>query len=143
MFVGMTAKSSDLIPPNYVFIWGLLKEEIYTIEPRTMDDVNVNIRQKTTAISTDVTKCFRQLKRRVQLYTIVGEEFHIWQDEYWSVYVPTTLAHNRWINSSVLLQSPCHATIKYLREAESVTSEKSLRVSLNEVRVQMKLILLL
>lgn len=61
MFVGMTAKSSDLIPPNYVFLWGLLKEEIYTIEPRTIDDVNVNIRQKTTAISTDVTKCFRQL----------------------------------------------------------------------------------
>jgi len=60
-------RSPDLSPPNF-FLWGSLKGKAYANKPRTIQELENNIRRKIAAISEDVLQAnFANMKRHFQL----------------------------------------------------------------------------
>jgi len=60
-------RSPDLSPPDF-FLWGALKGKAYANKPRTIQELENNIRREIAAISEDVLQAtFANMKRRVQL----------------------------------------------------------------------------
>ena len=67
-------RSPDLSPPDF-FLWGALKGKAYANKPRTMQELENNIRREIAAISEDVLQAtFANMKRRVQLCLDSGGE---------------------------------------------------------------------
>ena len=59
-------RSPDLSPPDF-FLWGALKGKAYANKPRTVQELENNIRREIAAISEDVLQAtFANMKRRVQ-----------------------------------------------------------------------------
>jgi len=66
--------SPDLSPPDF-FLWGALKGKAYAYKPRTIQELENNIRREIAAISEDVLQAtFVNTKRRVQLCLDSGGE---------------------------------------------------------------------
>ena len=62
-----TPRSSDLSPPDF-FLWGALKGKAYANKPRTIQELENNIRLEIAAISEVVLQAtFANMKRHVQL----------------------------------------------------------------------------
>ena len=60
-------RSPDLSPPDF-FLWGFLKGKAYANNPRTIEELENNIRREFAAISEDVLQAtFANMKHRVQL----------------------------------------------------------------------------
>ena len=60
-------RSPDLSPPDF-FLWGALKGKAYAKKPRTIRELENNIRREIAAISEDVLQAiFANMKRRLQL----------------------------------------------------------------------------
>ena len=60
-------RSPDLSPPDF-FLWGALKGKAYANKPRTIQELENNIRREIAAISEDVLQAtFANMKRRVRL----------------------------------------------------------------------------
>ena len=68
--------SKALCPPDF-FLWGALKGKAYANKPRTIQELENNMRSEIAAISEDVLQAtFANMKRRVQLYLdSSGEHF--------------------------------------------------------------------
>ena len=67
-------RSPDLSPPDF-FLWGALKGKAYANKPRTIQELENNIRREIGAISEDVLQAtFAYMKRRVQLCLDGGGE---------------------------------------------------------------------
>ncbi len=67
-------RSPDLSPPDF-FLWGALKGKAYVHKPRTIQELENNIRREIAAISVDVLQAtFANMKRRVQLCLDNGGE---------------------------------------------------------------------
>ena len=67
-------RSPDLSPPDF-FLWGALKGKAYAKKPRTIQELENNIRREIAAISEDVLQAiFANMKRRVQLFLDSGGE---------------------------------------------------------------------
>ena len=67
-------RSPDLSPPNFV-LWGAIKGRAYVNKPRTIQELEKNIRREITAISEDVLQAtLANRKRRVQLCLDSGGE---------------------------------------------------------------------
>ena len=67
-------RSPDLSRPDF-FLWGALKGKAYANKPRTIQELENNIRRKIAAISEDVLQAtFADMKRRVQLCLDSGGE---------------------------------------------------------------------
>ena len=68
--------SPDLSPPDF-FVWGALKGKAYANKPRTIQELENNIRLEIAAISEDVLQAtFANMNRRVQLcLDSCGEHF--------------------------------------------------------------------
>jgi len=67
-------RSPDLSPPDF-FLWGALKVKAYANRPRTIQELENNIRREIAAISEDVLQAtFTKMKRRVQLCLDSGGE---------------------------------------------------------------------
>ena len=67
-------RSPDLSPPDF-FLWGDLKGKAYANKPRTIQELENNIRREIAAISEDVLQTtFANMKRRVQLCLDSGGE---------------------------------------------------------------------
>ena len=67
-------RSPDLSPPDF-FLWGSLKGKAYANKPRTIQELENNIRRESAAISEDVLQATSaNLKRRVQLCLDSGGE---------------------------------------------------------------------
>jgi len=61
-------------PPDF-FLWGALKGKAYANKPRTIQELENNIRREIAAISEDVLQAtFANMKRRVQLCLGSGGE---------------------------------------------------------------------
>ena len=69
-------RSPDLSPPDFS-LWGALKGKAYANKPRTIQELENNIRREIAATSEDVLQAtFANMKRRVQLcLESVGEHF--------------------------------------------------------------------
>ena len=66
--------SPKLSPPDF-FLWGALKGKAYGNKPRTIQELENNIRREIAAISEDVLQAtFANMKRRVQLCLYSGDE---------------------------------------------------------------------
>ena len=64
----MAAKISWLKSARFFFLWGALKGKAYANKPRTIQELENNIRCEIAAISEDVLQAtFANMKRRVQL----------------------------------------------------------------------------
>ena len=60
-------RSPDLSPPDF-FLWGALKGKAYVNKPRTIQELENNIRREIAAISEDVLQAtFANMKSRVQV----------------------------------------------------------------------------
>jgi len=67
-------RSPDLSPPDF-FLWGALKGKTYASKPRTIQELENNIRREIAAIREDVLQAtFANTKRRVQLCLDSGGE---------------------------------------------------------------------
>ena len=67
-------RSPDLSLPDF-FLWGALKGKAYANTPRTIQELENNIRREIAAISEDVLQAtFANMKRRVQLCLDSGGE---------------------------------------------------------------------
>jgi len=67
-------RSPDLSPPDF-FLWDALKEKAYANKPRTIHELENNIRREIAAISDDVLQAtFANMKRRVQFCLDSGGE---------------------------------------------------------------------
>ena len=67
-------RSPDLSPPDF-FLWGALKGKAYANKPRTIQELENNVRREIAAISEDVLQAtFANMKRRVQLCLECGGE---------------------------------------------------------------------
>ena len=67
-------RSPDLSPPDF-FLWGALKGKAYANKPRTIQELENNIRHEIAAIIEDVLQAtFANMKRRVQLCLDSGGE---------------------------------------------------------------------
>ena len=67
-------RSPDLSPPDF-FLWGALKGKAYANKPRTIQELENNIRREIAAISGDVLQAtFANMKRRLQLCLDSGGE---------------------------------------------------------------------
>ena len=67
-------RSPDLSQSDF-FLWGALKWKAYANKPRTMQELENNIRRENGAISEDVLQAiFANMKRRVQLFLDSGGE---------------------------------------------------------------------
>ena len=67
-------RSPDLNPPDF-FLWGALKGKAYANKPRTIQELEKNIRREIAAISEDVLQATSaNMKRRVQLCLDSGGE---------------------------------------------------------------------
>ena len=67
-------RSPDLSPPDF-FLWGALKGKAYANKPRTIQELENNIRREIAAISEDVLQAtFANMKRRLQLCLDSGGE---------------------------------------------------------------------
>ena len=67
-------RSPDLSPPDF-FLWDALKGKAYANKPRTIQELENNIRREIAAISEDVLQAaFANMKRRVQLCLDSGGE---------------------------------------------------------------------
>ena len=61
------SRSPDLSPSDF-FLWGTLKGKTYANKPRTIQELENNIRREIAAISEDVLQAiFANMKRRVHL----------------------------------------------------------------------------
>ena len=68
------SRSPDLSPPHF-FLWGALKGKAYANKPRTIQELENNIRCEIAAISEDVLQAtFANMNRRVQLCLDSGGE---------------------------------------------------------------------
>ena len=69
-------RSPDLSPPDF-FLWDALKGKTYASKPRTIQEMENNIRREIAVISEDVLQAtFANMKRRVQLcLDSCGEHF--------------------------------------------------------------------
>ena len=68
-------RSPDLIPPDFFPMVRLKKEKAYANKPRTIQELENNIRREIAAISEDVLQAtFANMKRRVQLCLDSGGE---------------------------------------------------------------------
>ena len=69
-------RSPHSSPPDF-FLWGALKGKVYANKPRTLQELENNIRREIAAISEDVLQAtFANMKCRVQLcLESVGEHF--------------------------------------------------------------------
>ena len=69
-------RSPDLSPPDF-FLWGALKENAYANKPRTIHELENNIRREISAISEDVLQAtFANMTRRFQLCLDSGGEHY-------------------------------------------------------------------
>ena len=70
------SRSPDLSQPEF-FLWGALKGKAYAKKPRTIQELENNIRREIVAISEDVLQAtFANMKRHVQLcLDSCGEHF--------------------------------------------------------------------
>jgi hypothetical protein len=60
-------RSPDLTPP-YFFLWGALKGKLYVNKPRTIQELETNIRREVAAIREDVLQVtFANMQRSVRL----------------------------------------------------------------------------
>jgi len=67
-------RSPDLSPPD-IFLWGPLKGKAYANKPRTIQELENNIRREIAVISEDVLQAtFANMKHRVQLCLDSGGE---------------------------------------------------------------------
>ena len=67
-------RSPDLSPPDF-FLWGALKRKAYANKPRTIQELENNIRRAIAAIGEDVLQAtFAKMKRCVQLCLDSGGE---------------------------------------------------------------------
>jgi len=67
-------RSPDLSPPNF-FLWGALKGKAYANKPRTIQELENNIRREIAAISEHALQAtFANMKRQVQLCLDSGGE---------------------------------------------------------------------
>ena len=67
-------RSPDLSPPDF-FLWGALKGKAYANKPRTIQELENNIRREIAAITEDVLQAtFANMKRRFQLCLDSGGE---------------------------------------------------------------------
>ena len=67
-------RSPDLSPLDF-FLWGALKGKAYVNKPRTIQELENNIRREIAVISEDVLQAtFANMKRRVQLCLDSGGE---------------------------------------------------------------------
>ena len=67
-------RSPDLSPPNF-FLWGALKGKAYANKPRTIQELENNIRREIAAVSEDILQAtFANTKHRVQLCLDSGGE---------------------------------------------------------------------
>ena len=67
-------RSPDLSPPNF-FLWDALKGKAYANKPRTIQELENNIRREIAAISEDVLQAtFANMKHCVQLCLDCGGE---------------------------------------------------------------------
>ena len=67
-------RSPDLSPPDF-FLWGAFKGKSYANNPRTIQELENNIRREISAISEEVLQAtFANMKRRVQLCPDSGGE---------------------------------------------------------------------
>ena len=66
-------RSPDLSPPDF-FLWGALKGKAYANKPRTIQELENNIRREIAAISEDVLQAtFANMKRRFSsAWTVVA-----------------------------------------------------------------------
>jgi hypothetical protein len=59
-------RSPDLTPPDF-FLWGYLKGRVYRNKPRTLAELEANIRQEIDAVDPDmIARTFLNMERRVQ-----------------------------------------------------------------------------
>ena len=71
----MAAKISWLKSARFFFVWGALKWKAYANKPRTLQELENNIRREIAAINEDVLQTnFANMKRRVQLCLDSGGE---------------------------------------------------------------------
>ena len=67
-------RSPDLSPPDF-FLWGAVKGKAYANKPRTIQELENNIRREIAAIIEDILQAtFANMKRRVQLCLDNGGE---------------------------------------------------------------------
>ena len=68
-------RSPELSPPDFFLCGGALKGKAYANKPRTIQELENNIRREIAAISEDVLQAaFANMKRRVQLCLDSGGE---------------------------------------------------------------------